>query len=97
MQSIYLWSKLVDARLHQWKRDGKYIFKLTDPYYAETWHPDHLVYPVMLAIQTSDGQIRWMNVSDYLAEHGKQTKQVIFDGEPFIALNLVEMRNRLLS
>jgi WD40 repeat protein/DNA-directed RNA polymerase subunit RPC12/RpoP len=93
---IYLWLKSVDAKLHQRKRDGKYIFKLTDPCHAEAWHPDHLDYPVMLVIQTLDGQIRWMNVSDYLAKHGKQIKQVVFDGEPFTALNLAQMRECLL-
>jgi len=37
-----------------------------------------------------------MNVSDYLAKHGKKTKQVIFDGELFTALNLAQMRERFL-
>jgi hypothetical protein len=65
--------------------------------HAEYWHPDNQNYPVMLVIRTSDEKIRWMNVSDYLAEHGKQTRQVVFDGEPFTALNLVRLRDLLLA
>lgn len=53
----------------------------------------------MLVIRTSDGQIRWMNVTDYLAEKSKgrktPVKQIVFDGEPFTALNLQRMRDRL--
>lgn len=53
--------------------------------------------PVMLVIRTSDGQIRWMNVTDYLREHGAATKQIVFDGEPFTALNVARMRDRVLG
>jgi hypothetical protein len=38
-----------------------------------------------------------MNVTDYLKEHGKNTKQIIFEGEPFTALNVVRLRTRLLK
>ena len=30
----------------------------------------------MLVIRASDGQIRWMNVTDYLKKHGTATKQI---------------------
>jgi hypothetical protein len=50
----------------------------------------------MLVIRTSDGQIRWMNVTEYLQRHTKETKQIVFDGEPFTALNLIRLRDRLL-
>ena len=93
---IYLQLKSGDANLYQRKHDGKDLFKLTNSHHANAWHPDNLGYPVMLVIHTSDEQIRWMNASDYLAEHGKQTKQIVFDGEPFTALNLVKLRNRIL-
>jgi hypothetical protein len=51
----------------------------------------------MLVIRTSDGKIRWMNVSEYLRKAGKGTKQIVFDGEPFTALNLRKLGDRLLS
>lgn len=52
-------------------------------------------YPVMLVIRTSDSQIRWMNVTDYLERHQKKPKQIIFDGEPSTALNVAKMKDRL--
>ena len=52
-------------------------------------------------IRTSNGDIRWMNVSDYLREKSKGRKthvrQIVFDGEPFTALNLQLMRDRLVG
>jgi hypothetical protein len=51
----------------------------------------------MLVIRTSDGQIRWMNVTDYLKEKGPRTRQIVFEGEPFTALSVVRLRDRLLS
>ena len=49
----------------------------------------------MLVIRTSDGQIRWMNVTDYLKRRGKDTKQIAFKGEPFTALNVARLRDKL--
>ncbi len=44
----------------------------------------HQAYPVMLVIRTSDGDIRWMDVSDHLREKSKGRKtpvrQIVFDG-----------------
>ena len=54
-------------------------------------------YPVMLMIRTSDGQIRWMNVTEYLKKQGKAVKQIVFDGEPFTAASLWRMRHRVLG
>ncbi|MFN6483136.1 TIR domain-containing protein [Nostoc sp. DedQUE02] len=92
---VYLHFKSGDSYLSKRKRDGKEIFP--KPPHAKYWHPDSQNYPVMLVIRTSDQQIRWMNVSDYLAKHGIRKRQIEFDGEPFTALNLVNQRNRLLA
>lgn len=93
---VYLQLKSGDSYLYERKKDGKEIFTIKNLRHADYWHPESQKYPVMLVIRTSDEKIRWMNVSDYLAEHGKQTKQIVFDGEPFTALNLVRMRDHLL-
>jgi hypothetical protein len=50
----------------------------------------------MLVIRTSDGHIRWMNVTEHLRRHGPRTKQIVFDGEPFTAPNVARLRDRLL-
>ena len=43
-----------------------------------------------------DGTIRWMNVTDHLKALGKKPpKQIEFTGEPFTALNLVRLRDRV--
>ena len=46
----------------------------------------------MLVIRTSDKEIRWMNVTEYLQEHGTTKKQIVFDGQPFTALNVANLR-----
>lgn len=54
-------------------------------------------YLVMLVIRTSDGQIRGMNVTEYLKKQSKAVKQIVFDGEPFTAASLWRMRDRVLG
>lgn len=86
---VYLQLKSGDSHLRT-RKDGKEIFQIKKPRHAEYWQAH--AYPVMLVIRTSDGKIRWMNVTDYLREHGTQTKQIIFEGEPFTALNVARLR-----
>ena len=90
---VYLQLKSTDSYLQTQTSDGKEIFIIKNPLHAEHWQAQ--VYPVMLAIRASGGQILWMNVTDYLKQHGKNAKQIIFDGEPFTALNVVRLRDRL--
>ena len=77
------------------KRDDKEVFQIKKKRQAEYWVSQPC--PVMLVIRTSDGEIRWMNVTDYLREHGAATRQIVFDGEPFKALNVARMRDRVLK
>jgi hypothetical protein len=66
--------------------------------HAEYWQQQ--AYSVMLVIRTSEGSIRWMDVSVYLKEQSKggktPIKQIIFKGEPFTALNLQRLRDTLI-
>jgi DNA-directed RNA polymerase subunit RPC12/RpoP len=94
-QRVYLQLKSGDSYLYKRKDDGKEIFTIRKPRQAEYWLAQ--AYPVMLVIRTSDAQIRWMNVTDYLRRQGQKTKQVIFDGEPFTALSVARLRDRLLA
>jgi hypothetical protein len=71
------------------------VFTIKKARHAEYWL--NQAYPVMLVVRTSDGRIRWMNVTEYLQEHGKDTKQIVFEGEPFTALNVIRRRNKLLQ
>ncbi len=54
----------------------------------------------MLVIRTSDGRIRWMDISAYLKrESAARTKatQIAFDGAPFDALRVQELRSEALK
>lgn len=92
---LYLQLKSGDSYLHDRKGDDKQIFRIKEQRWAEYWQSHE--YPVMLVIRTSDGQIRWMNATDYLKRHGKDVKQIVFEGEPFTALNLLRLRDPILS
>lgn len=90
---VYLQLKSGDSYLYKRRRDGKDVFRIKKPRHAEYWQSQE--YPVMLVIRTSGGEIRWMNVTEYLKRHGKKTKQIVFGGEPFTALNVAKMRDKL--
>jgi small GTP-binding protein len=90
---LYLQLKSGDSYLQTRKADGKEIFTIKNPRHAQYWRAQ--AYPVMLVIRTSDGQIRWMNVTDHLHRHGANTRRIVFEGEPFTALSLVRMRDRM--
>lgn len=94
-QRLYLQLKSGDSYLYQRKRDDEEIFTIKNPRHAEYWLSQ--AYPVMLVIRTSDGRIRWMNVTDYLKEHGKETKQIVFQGQPFTAPDVVRKRAEILA
>jgi hypothetical protein len=92
---VYVQLKSGDSYLYQRKTDDKEVFTIKKARQAEYWQAQ--AYPVMLVIRTSDGKIRWMNVTDYLRRHEKGTKQIAFEGEPFTALNVARLRDRVLK
>ena len=92
---VYLQLKLRDSYVQKYQADGKEIFEIKNSRHSEYWRDQD--YPVMLVIRNSDGQIRWMNVTDYLKRSKKNTRRIIFDGEPFTALSVVRLRDRLIS
>ncbi len=92
---VYLQLKSGDSYLQTRKAGGKEIFNIKNPRHSDYWRDQ--AYPVMLVIRTSDGQIRWMNVTDYLKRSEKNARQIIFVGEPFTALSVVRLREPLFS
>jgi acetylornithine deacetylase/succinyl-diaminopimelate desuccinylase-like protein len=80
--------------LRKHKRDQKEVFDAKERH-AEYWQAHN--YDVMLVIRTSDEEIRWMNATEYLKEHGKDTRQIVFNGEPFTALNGLKIRKKLFQ
>jgi GTPase SAR1 family protein len=89
---VYLQLKSGDSYLQQRKADNKQIFSIKERH-AEYWKSQ--AYPVMLVIRTSDGQTRWMNVSDYLNRHKTMVRQIVFEGESFTALNVLRLKDTL--
>ena len=96
---LYLQLKSGDSYLKHRQRDDADVFQIKNKRHADYWVAQE--YPVMLVIRTSDGTIRWMNVSEYLKNlHGTAPwppTQIIFDGEDFTALSLREMRDKVLG
>ena len=94
-ERVYLQLKSGDSYLYERQRDDAEIFTIKKKRHAEYWLSQ--AYPVMLVIRSSDGKIRWMNITEYLERHGTGTKQVVFEGEAFTAPNVALMRNKMLG
>jgi WD40 repeat protein/predicted nucleic acid-binding Zn-ribbon protein len=95
---LYLQLKSGDSYLSHRQRDDAEVFQVRNPRWSDYWQQH--AYPVMLVIRTSDGEIRWMDVSAWLKQNtagGKQVKQIIFEGERFDALSVRRWRDRVLG
>jgi hypothetical protein len=55
--------------------------------------------PVMLVVRNSEGELRWMEVQDWLtrAKGSKPSKQIIFKGERFDVMAVRRWRDKLLK
>lgn len=92
---VYLQLKAGESYRYTRRSDGSKIVTIKNPRSAEYWQANQ--FPVMLVIRTSDGQIRWMNVTKHLRKHRGKVKHFVFDGEPFTALNVALMRDRIVQ
>lgn len=95
---LYVQLKSGDSYLTKRKRDAAEVFQIKNERWAKYWQQQ--AYPVMLVVRNSKGEIRWMNVSDYLQKennmNGKPITQIIFKGEPFNAASIHRWRNKML-
>jgi hypothetical protein len=90
---VYLQLKSGDSYLFTRQRDGVEVFTIKNERHIEYWQQQ--AYPVMLVIHTSDGIIRWINVTECLKRRRKKyDKRIVFEGELFNALNLQKLRDR---
>jgi len=95
---LYVQLKSGDSYLKQRERDGAEVFQIKNPRWADYWQQQ--AYAVMLVIRTSDGEIRWMDVSAYLKREsagGKTVRQVVFTGERFDAVSVQHWRKKVLK
>jgi hypothetical protein len=97
-KKLYLQLKSGDSYLTHRQRDEAEVFQVKNPRWVDYWQQQ--AYPVMLVIRTSDGHIRWMDVSEWLKRHtggGKTVTQIVFEGERFDAPTLRRWRDRVLA
>ena len=92
---LYLQLKSGDSYLRLRKSDGKQVFYVSNARHLSYWKAQS--YPVMLVIRTSDSQIQWMDVSRYLKDQKSDGREIEFEGEPFNAASLLQVRDKQLS
>jgi energy-coupling factor transporter ATP-binding protein EcfA2 len=90
---LYLQLKSGDSYLRRLK-NGKYVFYLKQRH-AGYWLSQ--AYPVFLIIRDSSGDIRWMNITEYLQQNDPYKSKVEFQGESFTSetLNRIAARELL--
>ncbi|MEM5406199.1 DUF4365 domain-containing protein [Paraburkholderia unamae] len=96
-QLLFLQLKSGDSYLRT-NKDGKDIFTIKNPRHAEYWA--NQIAPVMLVVRESNGEIRWMEIRDFLKKKrakGKTVKQFEFRGERFDTASLLKWRQSLLK
>ncbi len=98
-RKVYLQLKSGDSYLTTRKRDGAEIFKIENARHATYWREQ--AFPVLLVIRSSKGEVRWMEVRDWLkraSDDGKKTvKQIVFEGERFDVMSVRRWRDRVLG
>ena len=98
-RKLYLQLKSGDSYLSKRKSDGAEIFKIKDERHARYWMAQK--FPVLLVIRNSEGEIRWMEVRDWLkraSDNGKKpVKQIVFEGERLDVMSVRRWRDRALS
>jgi small GTP-binding protein len=96
---LYLQLKSGDSYLRERKSDGAEIFTIKDERHARYWMAQ--AFPVLLVIRNSEGEVRWMEVRDWLkraSDNGrKPVKQIVFAGERFDVMSVRRWRERVLG
>ncbi len=98
-QMVFLQLKSGDSYLRKRKSDGAEIFKIPDERHTRYWMVQQ--FPVLLVIRNSEGEIRWMEVRDWLkreSENGKRpVRQIVFEGERLDVMSVRRWRERVLG
>jgi hypothetical protein len=96
-KKLYLQLKSGDSHLRK-RDDGTEVFPIHHKDHAKYWMEQ--AYPVFLVIGNSEGNVRWMEIRDYLkreSEGGKkQVKQIVFTGERFDVMSVRRWREKAL-
>ena len=86
-----------DSYPRQRRSVGAEMFTLKKQRHAEYWMAQ--AFPVLLVIRNSEGEVRWMEVRDWLkraSDNGKKpVKQIVFEGERFDVMSVRRWRERV--
>ena len=72
-RKLYLQLKSGDSYLRERKGDGAEVFTIKDERHARYWMAQ--AFPVMLVIRNSEGEVRWMEVRDWLKRESDQRQE----------------------
>jgi hypothetical protein len=96
---VYLQLKSGDSYVRERKRDGAEIFTIKDERHARYWMLQE--FPVLLVIRNSEGEVRWMEVRNWLkrvSQNGeKPVKQIVFEGGRFDVMSVRRLRDQALT
>lgn len=98
-RKLYLQLKSGDSYLRARKSDRAEVFTIKEERWARFWMAS--AFPVMLVIRNSEGEVRWMEVRDWLkraSDNGKKpVRQIVFEGERFDVMSVRRWRDKVLS
>jgi small GTP-binding protein len=97
-KKLYLQLKSGDSYLRE-RKDGAEVFKIKDERHVRYWMGQ--AFPVLLIIRNSEGEVRWMEVRDWLkranSKSEKPVKQIIFEGKRFDVMSIRGWRDKVLG
>lgn len=97
-RKVYLQLKSGDSYLRKRRMDGAEIFTIKNERHARYWMDQW--FPVLLVVRSSTGEIRWMEVRDWLrreSDNGKKpVRQIVFEGERFDVMSVRGWRDEAL-
>jgi hypothetical protein len=97
-QKLYLQLKSGDSYLRH-RKDDTEVFVIKDERHVRYWMAQ--AFPVLLVIRSSDGEVRWMEVRDWLKDASdkgtKPVKQIVFAGERFDVMAVRRWRDKVLA
>jgi WD40 repeat protein len=95
---VYLQLKSGDSYLHE-RKGGAETFTIKDERHARYWMAQ--AFPVLLVIRSSDGEVRWMEVRDWLkratGDGRTPVEQIVFGGERFDVMSVRGWRDKALG
>jgi hypothetical protein len=98
-RKLYLQLKSGDSYLKKRKRDGAEVFTIKDERWARYWMGQ--AFHVLLVVRNSEGEVRWMEVRDWLRRESaggkKRVKQIVFEGERFDVMSVRRWRDKALG